>query len=356
MVNSKNKILTIDISSNSVKVGLVSDKLELECSSSQFYNIINEDVDGFAKRFDMDDIWKKVKEGIKNILKVGNAENILGISSCGQRKAVIFLDTIEVIQRQSEMILEDIKSWLDEKIPKHVMNPEVFKEQAVEKIISDEKIDNLKRDIVKLCKKLLLEGHVIGSAGNVSVRVKDGEDEFILITPSNVRHDEMAPEDILKIDMEGKVLEGARNPSVEKKMHLSVYKEREDVNAIIHAHSIYSTVLSALKLPIPPIFEEFVPYIGGEVLCADYGEAGTEELADGVIAVLEERNAVLLANHGNLCCGSHLDGAYTVLQYLERGAKIYYLAKLVKDPNLLPEDTIDYEMDIFDIFKDSKKI
>jgi L-fuculose-phosphate aldolase len=115
-------------------------------------------------------------------------------------------------------------------------------------------------------------------------------------------------------------------------------------------------VLSALNLSLPPVMEELVPYIGGEVQCADYGEAGSEELARTVINALEERNAVLLANHGNLCCGSHLEGAKTVLDYLERGAKIYYLAKLVKDPQLLPEDTVDYEMDIFDIFKESKKI
>jgi len=166
----------------------------------------------------------------------------------------------------------------------------------------------------------------------------------------------MKSEDILIIDMEGKVIEGERNPSVEKKMHLRVYKERADINAIIHAHSIYSTVLSSLNLSIPPIMEELVPYVGGEIVCAEYGEAGTEELAEGVIKALEERNAVLLANHGNLCCGSHLNGALTVLHYVERGAKIFYLAKIVKDPNLLPEDTVDYEMEIFDVFKDSKKI
>ncbi len=265
-------------------------------------------------------------------------------------------DTEEVIKRQSELLLNDLKKWLNKERPQYVMNPEVFKEGEKNRSPYSNKFDRIKKEIVDLCKQLLNEKHVIGSAGNVSVRIKDKDKEFVLITPSNVRYDEMAPEDILIIDMEGKVVEGKRNPSVEKKMHLSIYKERDDVNAIIHAHSIYSTVLSALKLTIPPIFEEFVPYIGGEVLCAEYGEAGTEELADGVLAVLEERNAVLLANHGNLCCGSHLDGAYTVLQYLERGAKIYYLAKLVGDPNLLPEDTIDYEMEIFDVFKDSKKI
>jgi len=102
--------------------------------------------------------------------------------------------------------------------------------------------------------------------------------------------------------------------------------------------------------------EELVPYLGGEVICAAYGEAGSEELAETVKKSLEERNAVILANHGSLCCGSHLEGAYTVLNYLERGSKIYFLAKLIKEPKLLPEDTIDYEMDIFDLFKDSKKI
>jgi len=262
-------------------------------------------------------------------------------------------DTNEIIKRQSRMLLDDINLWLNNKIPKNIMNPEVLTDK---KVITSAKINNLKKNIVDLCKILLKEKHVIGSAGNVSVRVKDDEYEFVLITPSNVKYTEIKPEDILIIDMEGKVIEGDRNPSVEKQMHLSVFKERDDVNAIIHAHSIYSTVLSTLNLSLPPIMEELVPYIGGEVLCAEYGEAGTEELAEGVIKDLGERNAVFLSNHGNLCCGSHLEGAYTVLQYLERGAKIYYLAKLVKDPNLLPEDTVDYEIDIFDIFKESRKI
>ena len=99
-----------------------------------------------------------------------------------------------------------------------------------------------------------------------------------------------------------------------------------------------------------------MPYLGGETLVAEYGEAGSGKLATNVVNSLEERNAVMLANHGNLCCGSHLEGAYTVLNYLERGSKIYYLAKLLNNPHLLPEDTVDYEIDIFEILKESKKI
>lgn len=265
-------------------------------------------------------------------------------------------DTEEVIERQSDILLKDIDLWLNGNIPQNLINPKALKENGVTEPKLGEKIARSKTEIVGLCKNLLKNGHVIGSAGNVSVRLRDNEKEIVLITPSSVRYDEMTSEDILIINMDGKVIEGERNPSIEKKMHLRVYKERDDINAIIHAHSIYSTVLSSLNLSIPPIMEELVPYVGGEIVCAEYGEAGTEELAEGVIKALEEKNAVLLANHGNLCCGSHLDGALTVLHYVERGAKIFYLARLIKDPNLLPEDTIDYEMDIFEIFKDSKKI
>jgi L-ribulose-5-phosphate 4-epimerase len=265
-------------------------------------------------------------------------------------------NTIEVIHRQSEMILRDIKKWLNNEIPANILNPEVLGLHPRGDISSDKEFFNKKKQILEVCKKLLKDGHVIGSAGNVSMRVLHNKQELILITPSNVRYDHMKPEDILIINLEGKVIEGERNPSVEKHLHLGIYKARDDVNAIIHSHGIYSTILSTLKLSLPPVIEELVPYLGGEIICAEYGEAGTEELAHNVVKSLEDKNAVLLANHGNICCGSHLDGAYMVLRYLERGAKIYYLAKLLKDPTMLPEDTIDYEKDIFEIFKESKKI
>jgi len=265
-------------------------------------------------------------------------------------------NTVEVVERQSKMLVEDIKSWLNHEIPIHILNPEVFEEYSSRKDEFPDTLSNFKNDIVKTCKMLLNEGHVIGSAGNVSIRSKKDDKEVILITPSNVNYDQMTSDDILIIDRKGNIIEGERNPSVEKHLHLGIYKNREDVNAIIHSHGIFSTILSTLNLSLPPVMEELVPYLGGEIACAEYGEAGTEELAINVVKALQEKNAVILANHGNICCGSHIEGACTVLKYLERGSKIYYLAKLIKEPNLLPEDTIDFEMDIFEVFKESKKI
>ncbi|MFW9938346.1 MAG: NAD(P)-dependent oxidoreductase, partial [Candidatus Thorarchaeota archaeon] len=251
-------------------------------------------------------------------------------------------NTIEVIERQSKMIVDDIKLWLNKEIPRHILNPEVFHDKKIKGSELKDSFDILKQNVVSVCKRLLNDGHVIGSAGNVSVRVKKDGEEFVLITPSNVNYVEMKPNDILLIDFEGKVIEGERNPSVEKQLHLGIYESRDDINAIIHSHGIFSTILSTLNLSLPPVIEELVPYLGGEIECAEYGEAGSEELAESVINSLGEKNALILANHGNICCGSHLEGAYTVLEYLERGSKIYYLAKLLKDPNLLPDDTVDF--------------
>ncbi|MFX1448077.1 MAG: NAD(P)-dependent oxidoreductase [Promethearchaeota archaeon] len=306
-------------------------------------------------------------EALKNRLIAGAALDVFPMEPLDEDNEFLKLDnvivlphiggnTTEVIHRQSKMLLDDISTWLNKGIPSHVLNPEVFEGFKEKKESLDLPIKKFKEEIVDICKRLLNDGHVIGSAGNVSMRIKKGDEELVLITPSNINYEDMEPNDILIIDLEGKVIEGERNPSVEKHLHLGIYKEREDVNVIIHSHGIYSTILSTLNLSLPPVMEELVPYLGGEVACAEYGEAGSEELANNVRVSLEERNAVILANHGSLCCGSHIEGAYTVLKYLERGSQIYYLAKLIKEPNLLPEDTIDYEMDIFDLFKDSRKI
>lgn len=311
--------------------------------------------------------YEALLHALKNKKIAGAALDVFPLEPIDEDNEFLELDNVivtphiggnskEVIYRQSLMLFDDIKAWLNHEKPNHILNPEVFNESSTEFKCNTADLIKIKRQIVDTCKKLLNDGHVIGSAGNVSVRVKSNDKEMVLITPSNLDYEEMKPEDILIINMEGKVIEGHRNPSVEKKMHLGIYKERDDINAIIHAHSIYSTILSTLKLSLPPVMEELVPYIGGEVLCAKYEEAGTTELAEEVIKALGENNAVLLSNHGNIACGSHLEGAYTVLQYLERGSKIYYYSKLIKDPILLPDDTVDYEKDIFEIFKESKKI
>jgi L-fuculose-phosphate aldolase len=214
---------------------------------------------------------------------------------------------------------------------------------------------DIRNEMVNMCNIIYREGFVSGSAGNVSVRVP-GE-EKILITPSQKEYEDTKPEDMLVLDFDGKVLEGNRNPSVEKNMHLAVYKAREDVGAVIHSHGIYSTALSLHSQELPPVMDEFVPYVGGTVKVAEYGESGSPELAEHAVEALEERNAVILSNHGNLCCGSHLAGALKVLRMVERVAQIYLLGRIMGPDNKeIPEDIVDQGKDEFDIFKESKRI
>lgn len=208
--------------------------------------------------------------------------------------------------------------------------------------------------IVAVAKRLVKEGHIVGSAGNVSHRGTDPD--TMLITPSSVDYEEMEPADVVLVDVKScKVVRGSRNPSVEKHLHAGVYAARENVDAILHTHGFYSTALGVLRWELPPIVEEFVPYIGSKVKVAEYGMAGTEELAEAAVKALGRRNAVIVANHGNVCVGRSFRKALRVLYLVERTAKMYLLLRgmgLADQIHPLPEETIDYEKDVFDIMSE----
>lgn len=183
-----------------------------------------------------------------------------------------------------------------------------------------------------------------GYSGNVSARA--GPNAY-LITPSGVRKAEVKPEDLLLVDGEERVIEGAGKPSVELPLHLAVYRARLDVGAIIHAHPIYATVLSVLRLDLEPVVEELALYVGGGVRVADYAPSGTPELAENVLRALGDRNAAILANHGVLACGSDVDEALNVLECVERAAQIYLVARMVGEPTKLPREVVNLEVELF---------
>jgi len=183
-----------------------------------------------------------------------------------------------------------------------------------------------------------------GYSGNVSARA--GPNAY-LITPGGVRKAEVKPEDLLLVDGEERVLEGAGEPSVELPLHLAVYRARPDVGAIIHANPIYATVLSVLRLDLEPVVEELALYVGGSVRVADYAPSGTSELAENVLKALGDRNAAILANHSVLACGSDVDEALNVLECIERAAQIYLIVRLAGEPTKLPRGVVNLEVELF---------
>ena len=273
-------------------------------------------------------------------------------------------DTFETNHRHAMMMVEGIKQILNKKIPENIKNPEVLEGYSTvdKQFDKTQELEDIQpslyhyegkiQQIIYVCKEMIRKEYIVGTAGNVSVRVKlpDGQDAF-LVTPSSVKYDEMDIEDIVLIDSNGDTIIGRRNPTSEKRVHLAIYRTREDIKAIVHSHAPYSTALSIARMPIGPIVDEVIPFIGGcEV--AEFGMAGTDELADNAVAALGENLAVFIANHGNVACGSDLDQAWTVCQQVEMAAKIQYRASLLGTIYAIPEEAEEAEKEIYDIMKD----
>ena len=197
-----------------------------------------------------------------------------------------------------------------------------------------------KKKLLDITLQMLSNDLVIGSSGNASIRVG----EHVLITPSSINYDTMGVEDIVVLDMDERVIEGHRTPSIESPTHLAVYRERKDAKAIVHSHSVYATSFALLDRALPNIIDEVVPKLGGEIRLAKYAMPGTEELAENVVASLVDRSAVFMKNHGALCIGKDIDEALHFAILLERTCKTYLLALqavTTMAPTILPEEAVE---------------
>jgi len=207
-------------------------------------------------------------------------------------------------------------------------------------------LDEIKKEIIRVGRFLIEKDLTVGSSGNISVRIP--EENKIVITPSMIPFVKMTIEDLLVLDPKGDVIEGERNPSIETSLHLKIYEARKDINAIIHAHTIYASAFAVARKRIPPILDELIVYTGGEVEVADYALPGSEELAENVLKALGNKKAVLLANHGLVACGRDLEDALDVLLKVERTARIFILTKVIGEPHTLPKESIEMEQEFYE--------
>jgi L-fuculose-phosphate aldolase len=197
--------------------------------------------------------------------------------------------------------------------------------------------DKEKQELLDTTLKMLENDLVIGSSGNASLRVGN----HVLITPSSVHYDSMCVDDIVVVDLDERVIEGHRTPSIESPTHLSIYKNRQDAKAVVHSHSVYATAFALLDRSLPSIIDEVVPKFGGDVRLAKYGMPGTDDLAVNVVEALEDRSAVFMKNHGALCIGKDLDEALHFAILLERTCRTYLVALQADQPTILPEEAVE---------------
>jgi ribulose-5-phosphate 4-epimerase/fuculose-1-phosphate aldolase len=203
------------------------------------------------------------------------------------------------------------------------------------------KWDEAKRQVLEAARQMLREGLVVATSGNISLRLPpEGGRELLAITPSSRYYDTMTADDIQVIDFETEPVEGDLPPSTETKMHVGIYRARPEVNAVMHSHPVYASVISVTGWDIPPILEDQAVFIGGEIKLAPYAPSGSDEMVANLIGALGERNAALLPNHGAVAVGRTMREALTISELLEKTAKIYYLALLSGKVNQLPDEAL----------------
>src|SRR5215204_3819657 len=207
---------------------------------------------------------------------------------------------------------------------------------------------DLREDVVRVSRRMSESGLVVGTSGNVSARTPDGN---VLVTPSGLVYAAMEPEDVVLVDLDGVVVEGSFEPSVETPMHTGIYRARPGVGGIVHTHARYSTTLACLDREIPPVHYMLALLSEeGRVPVARYATYGTENLARNASEALgDAHRACLLRNHGTIAVGESVSQAYSRTEVLEEMAELYYRAKLAGEPVILtPEQLAEVAAKIHD--------
>ena len=190
--------------------------------------------------------------------------------------------------------------------------------------------------LLAVAKKMIADGLVEGTSGNLSARLPDGN---VVLTPGSLAYETMTLEDLVVCDIDGNVLAGDRSPTSEKDLHLECLRTHADINAVMHCHAKYSTMFAVTRQPIPCVIEEVHVYIGGDVEVAEYKMTGSKELGIEVARHVGDRAAVLMANHGLLTVGKHPEDCLKLSTLVERTAEIVWGARSLGTIVALPEST-----------------
>ncbi|MFD6168562.1 class II aldolase/adducin family protein [Streptomyces coeruleorubidus] len=183
-------------------------------------------------------------------------------------------------------------------------------------------------ELVATARRTVSDGLVVGTSGNVSVRLGD----TVLVTPSGVPYDRLKPDDVTGVDLDGRQVLGTLVPTSELPMHLAVYRTT-GARAVVHTHAVHATAVSTLVSELP-LIHYMAAALGGPVRVAPYATYGTDELAENMLRALAGRAGCLLQNHGTVTHGTTLDQAYDRTAQLEWMCRLWLTAASV--PGLSP--------------------
>ncbi len=208
-----------------------------------------------------------------------------------------------------------------------------------------------RNDLTEATREMYRRGLVGAYSGNTSLRLTDaGDDSLLLVTPTHHPYYRLKPDELVVVNLDGEPVSPApMPPSSETRLHLEIYRQRPDVKAVAHTHSIYASVAAVIGRDIPPLIDEMLMTIGGPIKVSKYAFPGTQELAEQAHAALGDRNAALLRNHGAVGVGPDIWEALEVCDLVERLAQIFVLARNFgpRAASSLPEDAVATEMQMF---------
>ena len=187
-------------------------------------------------------------------------------------------------------------------------------------------LQEAKKSVCEAGKKLLQEGLVKGTWGNISLRF---DKNIMIITPSGLDYENLTADDMVVVNYHTYEYEGKHNPSSEMKLHGEIYKNRRNVNAVIHTHQQNASTVAAARKEIPPILDDMAQIIGPSVKVADYALPGTKKIVKATLKALKGRNAALMANHGAVVIGRDLNEAFVAAEVLEKTAKAFIEASFL---------------------------
>ena len=198
--------------------------------------------------------------------------------------------------------------------------------------------EQLRAEIVEAGRRMYARGYVASNDGNISARL---DEQRLITTPKSVSKGFMTPDMMVIVDHEGRKIGGDRDPSSELPMHLEIYRNRPDVNAVVHAHPPVATGFAVAGIPLTrAVLAEVITTLGSIPIAA-YGTPSTAELPEAVRKYIKAHDGMLLANHGAVTCGPSVTAAYYKMETIEHFARISLVARLLGREHLISREEVE---------------
>ncbi len=199
-------------------------------------------------------------------------------------------------------------------------------------------LNELREEVCRLHMELPKYNLVVWTGGNVSAR--DPASGLVVIKPSGIRYEDLRPEHMVIVDLDGNPVEGSLKPSSDTASHLYIYRQRPDVNGVVHTHSPYATAFAAVNRPIPVVLTAIADEFGGPIPCGGFALIGDEAIGKVVVESIGDSPAVLLKNHGVFTIGKSAQAAVKAAVMTEDNARTVWLALQIGVPDEIPAEDV----------------